>query len=516
MANNRINMRKVRELLRLCVEQEISARQGARVVGIGKTAASQYVSGFKASGITLASLEAMSDTELLTILNLKRESENLRYNKLLQFFPQYEKELKRTGVTLQLLWEEYCQAHSDGYGYSQFCHHYYLWRKVRKVSMHVEHKAGDKMYVDFTGEKLSYVDPLTGEIIPCEVFVSVLGSSQLSYIEATASQTKADWIAVNQSTLRFYGGVTAAIVPDCLKSAVTKADYYEPVINETYADFAEHYGTVIIPARALHPQDKALAENFVRNAYTQIFARLRNQIFFSLEELNEALWEQLDAYNRKNFQSRDYSRQQLFEEIEKQYLRPLPLHSYEMKTFCENTVQFNHHIYLKEDRHYYSVPHELTGKKVKVTYTNRFVEIYFNNLRVASHHRDRDLYGYTTKPEHRPPSHRYVSEWTPERFIKWGKKIAPEVEQLITLILESRPHPEQAYKSCMGLLGLEKDHELDHIIKACRKALQVNCITYRFVKNTLTTKAFNLPPEEELTLFKLPDHENIRGKEKYN
>jgi len=257
MANKRINMRKVRELLRLCVEQEISARQGARVVGIGKTAASQYVSGFKASGITLASLEAMSDTELLTILNLKRESENLRYNKLLQFFPQYEKELKRTGVTLQLLWEEYCQTHSDGYGYSQFCHHYYLWRKVRKVSMHVEHKAGDKMYVDFTGEKLSYVDPLTGEIIPCEVFVSVLGSSQLSYIEATASQTKADWIAVNQSTLRFYGGVTAAIVPDCLKSAVTKADYYEPVINETYADFAEHYGTVIIPARALHPQDKA-------------------------------------------------------------------------------------------------------------------------------------------------------------------------------------------------------------------------------------------------------------------
>jgi hypothetical protein len=360
------------------------------------------------------------------------------------------------------------------------------------------------------------VDPITGEIIPCEVFVSVLGSSQLSYIEATASQTKADWIAVNQSTLRFYGGVTAAIVPDCLKSAVTKADYYEPVINETYADFAEHYGTVIIPARALHPQDKALAENFVRSAYTQIFARLRNQVFFSLAELNEALWEQLDAYNRKNFQSRDYSRQQLFEEIEKQYLRPLPVQSYEMKTFCENTVQFNHHIYLKEDRHYYSVPHELTGKKVKVTYTNRFVEIYFNNLRVASHHRDRYLYGYTTKPEHRPTSHRYVSEWTPERFIKWGKKISPEVEQIITLILESRPHPEQAYKSCMGLLGLEKDYELDHIIKACRKALQVNCITYRFVKNTLTTKAFNLPGEEELTLFKLPDHENIRGKEKYN
>jgi len=509
-------MRKVRELLRLYIEKGISARQGAKIVGIGKTAASQYVSGFKASGITLASLEAMSDTELLTILNLKKESENTRYKELLQFFPQYEKELKRTGVTLQLLWEEYCQTHLDGYGYSQFCHHYYLWRKARKVSMHVDHKAGDKMYVDFTGEKLSYTNPETGEIIPCEVFVSVLGSSQLSYIEAVPSQMKADWIAVNQSTLRFYGGVTAAIVPDCLKSAVTKADNYEPVINETYADFAEHYGTVIIPARALHPQDKALAENFVRNAYTQIFARLRNQVFFSLEELNQALWEKLEAYNNKNFQGRDYSRRQLFEEIEKQYLRPLPLQSYEMKTFCENTVQFNHHIYLKEDKHYYSVPYELTGKKVKVTYTNRCVEIYFNHLRVAIHQRDRCPYGYTTKPEHRPPSHRYVSEWTPERFINWGRKIAPEVEQVIASILDNRPHPEQAYKSCIGVLSLEKKHEPEHIIKACQKALQVNCVTYRFIKNTLTTKAFNLPGEEDLTLFKLPYHENIRGKEKYN
>jgi transposase len=509
-------MRKVRELLRLCIEQDISARQGAKIVGIGKTAASEYVTGFKASGLKIASLEAISDTELLTILNLKKESENTRYNTLLQLFPHFEKELKRTGVTLQLLWEEYSQVNSGSYGYSQFCHHYYLWRKARKVSMHIEHKAGDKMYVDFTGEKLSYVDIQTGEIIPCEVFVSVLGSSQLSYLEATASQTKADWIAVNQGTLRFYGGVPAAIVPDCLKSAVTKADNYEPVINQTYDDFASHYGTVILPARALHPQDKALAENFVRNAYTQIFARLRDQVFFSIEELNEALWEKLDAYNRKNFQGRDYSRQQLFEEIEKQYLRPLPPQSYEMKSFCENTVQFNHHIYLKEDRHYYSVPHELTGKKVKVTYTNRCVEIYFNNLRVATHHRNLRPYGYTTKPEHRPANHRYVSEWTPERFIQWGKKISPEVEQVIIRILESRPHPEQAYKSCMGLLNLEKKHDLEHIRKACKKALQANCANYQFIKNTLVTKAFNFQYDQEPTLFKLPDHENIRGKETYN
>lgn len=508
-------MRKVRELLRLCIEQGLSARQGAKIIGIGKTAASQYTAGFKASGLKLSSIEAMSDTELLSILNLKREADNTRYTMLAQLFPRFEKELKRTGVTLQLLWEEYSQTHEDSYGYSQFCHHYYHWRKTRKVSMHIEHKAGDKMYVDFTGKKLAYVDPQTGEVIACEVFVSVLGSSQLSYLEATASQTKADWITVNQNALRFYGGATAAIVPDCLKAAVTKADNYEPLINETYDDFASHYSTVILPARALHPQDKALAENFVRNAYTQIFARLRNQIFFSLEELNEALWEKLDAYNRKNFQGRDYSRQQLFEEIERQYLKPLPAQSYEVKSFCENTVQFNHHIYLKEDRHYYSVPHELTGKKVKVSYTNRSVEIYFNNLRVAMHHRNRSPYGYSTKPEHRPPNHQYVSEWTPIRFIQWGRKMSPEVEQVITRILESKPHPEQGYKSCMGLLGLAKKYESDHIIKACMKALKTKCATYKFVKNTLETKTFMLQDDLQTTLFKLPEHENIRGKEKY-
>jgi len=516
MANKPIQMRKVRELLRLHFEQNLSARKAAKIVGIGKTASSQYVAGFKTSGLDYPSLCKLSDTELIQAINIKKETQNARYEELLGLFPNFEEELKRTGVTLQLLWEEYKSERKDYYGYSQFCHHYYHWRKEKKVSMRMEHKAGDKLFVDFAGKKLTIVNPDTGEVTELEVFVSVLGSSQLSYIEAITSQTKADWVAVNENAILFYEGVPAAIVPDCLKSAVINANKYEPEINRTYNDFANHYGTVILPARALHPQDKALAENFVRNAYTHIYAPLRNQTFYSIEELNNALWEQLDIYNSKNFQGRDYSRQLLFDEVEKQHLKPLPAESYEIKIFNRCKVQYNHHVYLKEDKHYYSVPFLLTGKQVIITYTNRDVEVYFNNQRVASHLRNRCPYGYSTNNEHRPKNHQYVSDWSPERFIKWARKIGVEAEQVITQILDSRKHPEQAYKSCMGLLKLAQKHNNEDYIKACNKALQMNCIKYKFIKNILDTKAFNLTQEEEQNLFKIPEHKNIRGKEMFN
>ena len=509
-------MRKVRELIRLKFEQDISARKAAKIIGIGKTAASQYIAGFKASGLSPSAVQVMSDTELLNAINVKKESDNQRYKGLLEQFPCFEKELKKTGVTLQLLWKEYAETHADHYGYSQFCHHYYHWRKEKKVSMHMEHKAGDKMFVDFTGKKLQTIDPKTGDVTEHEVFVAVLGASQRSYIEAVPSQTKADWIMANENAIRFFGGVPAAIVPDCLKSAVTHADKYEPQINDTFNDFAAHYQTTILPARALHPQDKSLAENFVRNAYTHLFAPLRNQVFFSLEELNTALWEQLDQYNRKKFQAKDYSRQQLFEEIEKDQLKHLPLDRYELKSFNECKVQYNHHVYLREDKHYYSVPFHLTGKKVLIAYTARMVEIYYNNLRVAAHQRNRHAYGYSTKTEHRPANHQYLSQWNPQRFMKWARSISPETEQVIVKILDSRQHPEQAYKSCMGLLNLAQKHDHNDYRKACKKALQLNSISYRFIKNILQTKAFNLTEEEELSIFKLPEHDNIRGKEMYN
>ena len=516
MANKRICMRKVRELLKLKYEQNFSARHSAKLVGIGKTAATEYIAGFKISGLRYSDISSMSDSELLKLITTKKHIDNQRFIDLKEQFPYFEKELKRTGVTLHLLWKEYKTSRKDFYGYSQFCHHYYQWRKETKVSMHMEHKAGDKLFVDFTGKKLTVSNPETGEVTEHEVFVSVLGSSQLSYIEAIPTQTKADWIEVNQNALHFYKGVPAAIVPDCLKSAVIKANKYEPEINQSYKDFADHYGTVILPARALHPQDKSLVENFVRNAYQQIYAPLRNQTFFSLEELNQALWDELDKYNQKHFQGKDYSRQQLFDEIEKQQLKPLVKDKYDLKTFNKCKVQYNHHIYLKEDKHYYSVPFQYTGKNVMLTYTSRTVEVYHNNLRIASHKRNRHAYGYTTDNNHRPNNHKFIADWTPERFIKWAQKISPEVEQVITKIIDSRQHPEQAYKTCIGLLNLQKKYDKRDYIKACKKALTLDCLSYKFIKNILDTKVFNLDTEQELELMQIPEHKNIRGKEHYN
>lgn len=515
MANNPIGMREVRELLRLYFEQGLSGRKSAQVVGIGRTSAGQYIAGFKNSGVPISGISSMTDSELIDLINIRKKTQNPRYEALVKLFPYFEKELKRVGVTLQLLWEEYREVHNDYYEYSQFCYHYLQWRKSSKVSMHMEHKAGDKLFVDFAGKNLYIINPTTGLKTKCEVFVSVLGCSQLCYIEAVYSQKKPDWVSVNKNAISFYGGVPAAIVPDCLRSAVTKADKYEPKINQTFQDFAAHYGTVILPARSLCPKDKSLAENFVRLAYQRIYAPIRNRVFYSLEELNQALWEQLDKHNKKLFDQKDFSRLTLFEQVEKAELKPLPVTPYELKHFCKLKVQYNHHVYLKEDKHYYSIPFKYTGKYVRIIYTSRNVEAYHNNERIAIHSRDMTPYGYTTNNDHRPAHHRYVSEWTPGRFIRWGKSISPEVEELITKILDSRPHPEHAYRSCMGLLSLAKKHPKAAYIKACKKALKLNSLRYKFVKNVLINKTYDMDQEVE-DQFKLPLHDNIRGKENFN
>jgi transposase len=516
MANKRTDMRKVRDLLRLKFEQGMSARAAAQSVGMGKSVASEYISGFSGCGLSLEQALALSDSELTGALNLRKQTTNVRYQQLSGQFAHYEKELKRTGVTLYLLWTEYHHQTPDGYGYSRFCFHFDQWQKGHKVSMHIEHKSGDKVFVDFAGSKLFVTDARTGVITEYEVFVAVLGASQYSYIEAVASQTKADWVQVNENALRFFKGVPLAIVPDCLKSAVIKADKYEPVINDTFRDFGQHYCTTILPARALHPKDKALAEGFVRMAYRRIYAPLRDRVFFSLEELNQALWEQLDKHNKMPFQGRDYSREQLYKEIEQAQLKPLPVAFYDLKEYTTAKVQYNHHIYLKPDKHYYSVPFQLTGKKVFVSYSNRFIEIYYDNQRVATHSRSLEVNGYTTNDLHRPASHLYVSEWSPKRFIQWGQKIGPNAGQVIEQVLQSKSHPEQAYRSCMGILSLSKKHPQEDFLKACNKAIETGCYTYRFICNTLKNKTFNLAPEEELKQIHIPFHENIRGKEWYN
>ena len=516
MGRNYIAMEKVRNLLQLKLTHGLSTREAAHRVGIGKTAASEYVAGFTSSGLTLEEAMALSDSDLAGVLDLKKVTQNDRYQELSIKFEYFEKELKRKGVTLQLLWEEYLTANPQGYLHTQFCYHFEKWKKVQNVSMHIEHKAGDKMYVDFTGVKHKVTDAKTGDVTEYEVFVAVLGCSQKAYLEGTATQTKADWVQANENALRYFKGVPSAIVPDCLKSAVTKADKYDPIINQTYSDFGRHYGTTILPARALHPKDKSLAEGFVRMAYTRIFAPLRDQVFGSIQELNIAFLNQLEIHNNKHFQGRKYSREDLYNDVERKELKPLPVAYYDLKEFKSLTVQYNYYVHLKADLHYYSVPVQYTGKVVLLTYSNRLIEVYYNNIRIALHIRDRRPGEYTVDPAHRPPNHKFIAEWTTERYIAWGQKIGKEAEDVVRMIFESKAHPEQGFRSCMGILSLFKKYPKEDFLKACKKALYTNCVSYRFIANTLKTKSFNLDAYEELRQIGTIIHENIRGKEGYN
>lgn len=324
MANNPISMNKLRHLLRLH-SQGFSKLQIAEQTGIARNTLKKYLAEFTASGLTFAEVKQLSDKELEALFvkpQTKPLNEKLRT--LFELFPAMDKALKRKGVTRQLLWEEYIRDHPHGVGRSRFNHYFVLWKAQVNPVMHMEHKAGDKLYIDFAGDKLSIVDKQTGEVQPVEVFVAILGASQLTYIEAVPSQSKEDLIAACENALHYFGGVPAALVPDNLKSAVTKSSKYEAVINETFADFAQHYGTAVLPARAYRPRDKALVENAVRLAYTRIYTKLKEADYFSLEELNAAILVALEAHNNRLLNGRDYSRRQQFEEVERAALLPLP------------------------------------------------------------------------------------------------------------------------------------------------------------------------------------------------
>ncbi len=381
--------------------------------------------------------------------------------------------------------------------------------------MHMIHKAGDKMYVDFTGEKLYIVDKETGEIIAVEVFVAILGASQLTYVEATASQKKEDFIMACENALHYFQGVPSAIVPDNLKSAVTKSSKYEPTVNETFADFAEHYQTAILPARAYHPRDKALVEGAVKIVYSRIYTAIDNKTFFSIEELNHAIGQELVVYNGKLITGRNFSRREQFEEVERAALMPLPLFRYEFKKQQILTVIKNGHICLSTDKHYYSVPYRYISKKVKVIYSPTTVEIYYRYELIASHNRIKSPYNYTTVTEHMASAHRFVSEWTPEKFIKWAAAIHPDVQLFITNILERKKHPEQSYKSCMGVLSFEKKVGRDRLIKACQRALGYGIYNYKIIQNILDNKMDQFSDDEKQEQLAIPAHENIRGEDYY-
>ena len=514
MPKRRIDVEKIREILRLCLELNYSLRDTAKALGVSKTTVGEYIAEFKRTGLSYPEIAGMSDTELTELFEKSNKMSNPLYDRLTQDFEYIGKELKRTGVTLFLLWEEYRQKEEDGFSYSRYCHHYRMWERRQDPDMHMDHKAGDITYMDFTGKKMHIADPDTGEIQEVESFVSILGASQLTYVEFIRSQKLEDWILVNENAFLYYNGTTKGITPDNLKSAVTKACNYEPLINETYNDLARHYGTVVLPTRPIKPQDKSLAESAVTLVYQRIFAPLRNMSFFSLRELNEAAWELLEKHNNTPFQRRDITRRQLFDEIEKSELRPLPGSRYELKRYQVSKVEFNYYVYLKDDKHYYSVPSQYIGIKVKTIYSSRVVEIYKDNVRIAIHQRNRKPYGYTTIKEHMPASHQFIDGWNPQRFISWAEKMGGSVKEFIQLMLDQREHPQQAFKACMGVLNLEKKYDDQAMQLVCKKAIEIDCISYRFIANSLKNKTYKIE-EEDPGDMNLPLHDNIRGKDKY-
>jgi len=514
MARKRIGMKKIREIIRFTCTTNMSERKIARALNISRPVVAQYIRDFNASELTYEQIKDMADSQFLALFEKQKNRKCSKYEELSRQFPHVAIELKKTGVTLMILWNEYQREHPGGYSYSQFCYHFQVWRNASKITMHIEHKAGDKMFVDYAGDRLKVVDSTTGKEQLVEVFVAILGSSQLTYAEASLSQKSEEWIRSNERAFIYFGGVTQAIVPDNLRSGVSKSDKYEPGINPMFDDFAEHYRTVILPARVRRPKDKALVESAVRLVYQRIYAPLRNRTFRSLNELNEAIRDLLKKHNDTPFQRLNMSRRELFERVEKQVLKPLPMERYAIKQCKELTVQFNYHVELREDRHYYSVPWQFRGKRVRVIYDDRTVAIYYDNIRIVQHRRIRIPNDYTTLPAHMPPEHRNYAEWSPERFIKWGQSIGDDVAEMIRVVLKSRKHPEQAFKTCMGILNLVKEHGPDRLNKACKRALGFGFHSYRRIKNILDN---GLEEEVSTDSMELPifSHENIRGSQYY-
>lgn len=515
MANTPISMEKLRQIIRLKLAG-YSNRKISQILGLHRETVRRYVSQIEELGIS-CELLLKEDDHFLNEHFEKPKFSKVNTERLLhlqEFFPQMEKELGRVGVDKWNLWTEYKQVDPAGYTYGHFCREYKRWKQRQDVSAHFEHKAGDKAFVDYTGKKLFIVDKQTGEIKAVEVFIAILGFSNYIYVEASASQKKEDFIVGMENALHNFGGVPQGIVTDNLKSSVTQSCKYEPQLNETFESFALHYNTTILPTRAYKPKDKALVEGAVRIVYRRIFAPIRNTTFFSLRELNAEIRKFNAALNAINFQGRDHSRNMLLSQVEEKELKALPVEKYEMKNFRWLTVQKISHVYLSEDKHYYSVHYEYTGQKVKMAYTNTQVEIYLGYERIAIHQRDRTPFGYTTIKEHMPSSHRFISEWNPEFFITWASGIGEPTKHCIEKILASKAHPEQGYKSCLGILSFAKKIGKERLNNACSRALCYGDYKYSTVKKILTKGLDKEPVQLEIPCT-IPAHENIRGEKYY-
>jgi transposase len=512
MSKERLSMRKIHEVLRLKWESRLSHRTIAQSCGISPGTVSDYVQRAQAIGLTWPLPNELDEEALYRRLFPQPSSTSGRV------IPQPDwaalhTQLRRPGVTLRLLWVEYREANPDGYAYTQFCEHYREWAQHLQPSMRQVHKAGEKLFVDYAGQTIPVVHPQTGEICQAQLFVAVLGASSYTYVEAQWQQDLRNWIGGHVRALAFFGGVPEVIVPDNLKAGVQRPCRYEPDLNPTYQDFAQHYGVAVIPARVRKPKDKAKVEVGVQVVERWIAARLRDRTFFGLADLNASIRELLGDLNDREMRHLGQSRHELLEALDRPALRPLPAQPYEFAFWKKARVNIDYHV--EFEKHFYSVPHPLIHKEVDLRATENTLEIFYHQQRQASHPRSAVPGRYTTLAEHMPQAHQHYAEWSPERFIRWAEQLGPHIAQLIVAILGLRLHPQQAYRTCLGILGLAKRYTAERLDAACQRALPAGIRSYKGLRNILDAQLDQLPPPEPAAAS-LPDHANLRGPAYYH
>jgi transposase len=513
MSNRRLDMINVQHLIR-----QLAEGKSYRVIGtnlaISPTTVKKYSKYIRKNGLDVEELKGKPPSELEVIIDISDPAERQRAEEALTFIREHESALIARRLTRKAVYEKYRVEIESPLSYSRFCVKVENELKKSGATMHFDHKPGDKLFVDFAGDKLCYYEKETGKKITVEIFVAVLGHSQKTFVFAVHSQCKNDFIEALKRALEYYGGVPCAIVPDNLKSGVNKASLYEPEMNRSFKYFCEHYGCFAYPARPRSPKDKSLVENAVGRMYRDVYAHIKSGKYYSIEELNAAILEKLEESNNKPFQRREYSRNDLFENNERACLSTLPSKEYEAVDFYSATVRRDYHIWFRPDKHQYSVPYEYIGKTLKIIYNTDTVEIFYGYTRIAVHKRNRSRYGFTTNPEHMPANHKYIADLTPENLMKKAEEVGVHTSTVIEKILGSGNYYDQRIRSTRGILSLANKLGKEIIERCCKRALSYGIYNYRQIKNIADMKLYL---EEEIPVVgsHIDSHQNKRGVEYY-
>lgn len=514
MTAERLSMRKLRELFRLRFEAKLSTRTIATSLNMGNGTVCDYLGRARVAKLPWPLPPELDDDEVLAARLFPNEGKEVA-ERPEPDWALVHAELKRKGVTKLLLWQEYLETHSNGYQYSRFCERYGRWLSRANVTMRQEHRAGEKGFVDFSGDGVEVLDGVTGEVRIAKLFVAVLGASSLTYAEPSFSEDLATWVGCHVRAFEYFGGVPELVVPDNLKSGVTRADRYEPDENPTYADLARHYGFAILPARPRRPRDKAKVETAVLVAQRWILAVLRHRRFSSLTQVAEAVRPLVDKLNARPMRKLGKSRRELFEQVERGALKPLPSRPYELAHWKKARVNIDYHVEL--EGHCYSVPYQYVGQLVELRFTESCVEVLLGSRRLTSHVRSLLKGRFTTLAEHMPASHRQYAEWTPSRIIQWAQKVGPSCAQLVEQLMKARPHPQQGFRSALGIIRLSQGQKYgpQRVEKACARALRHRTFSYKSVAAILQ---HHLEDAEQVPEVKgpLPVHENVRGARYYH